>query len=112
MGFHAFPGTADTAPRFFFNSEGEPSWCGKTVRQMTGREIEAMTAFCQDEGERLGHNDRQAGREKNEGLLLLFHPAFAKGVLHQFWRESYIAAFHEGNEPDDARPLPVIRPMG
>jgi hypothetical protein len=94
MGFHATPGTPETAPRFFYNSEGQPSWCGKTIGQMTSQEIEAMTAFCQDEGERLGHNDHLAGRSANEGLIHLFHPAFAKGVLHQLWRESYLAAFH------------------
>ncbi len=93
MGFHATAGTATTAPAFFYNSSGQPSWCGKRTNEMDAVEMEAMLTFCSDEGWRLGYNDQQSGRPIDQGVLGLFHSDFADGTPHRLWRESYLEPF-------------------
>ncbi len=109
MGFHVRGACLrQTAPVYFFNDSGSPSWGGKAVAQMTCMEVLAMLKFCQREGFREGWNDHLAGRATSDAGNM-FHSQFADGVPFNVWRMSYasgarVARRRDGQEAPIALP--------
>lgn len=81
-------GTADTAPHYFDNSRGLPTWCGKHADQLTAMDAMRILNFCEVEARRQGWNAEKNGIQVDP-MAMLFHPEFLDGRPYHIWRNCF-----------------------
>lgn len=81
-------------PVIVFNDCGEPSWCGKTIEELSAADLINILLFCKNEGYRKGWNDSNNDRVA-EDCDIPFHEKLFDGFPYAEWKRGYQHGVYE-----------------